>query len=260
MNIFQSIILGIVQGLTEFLPISSSGHLVLFERFIGIPSTNLTFEIILHLATLIAVIIYFRKDLLHLTVKEFFLLGIGTVPAVFVGLFFKDYIEQAFNSLTHIAIEFAVTGLILLWAQTLLSPKKEAKTTTEITKKNALIIGIWQAFAILPAISRSGSTVAGSLLLGVERERAFRFSFLLSIPAILGASILTLKDFFTGEEIFDQQLLIPYLIGAIFSFVFGLLSLAWFHQIIKKAQLWYFGVYCLLLSAGLFFYLLFLQK
>lgn len=249
MTILESIILGITQGLTEFLPVSSSGHLVIVEQLLGITSTALTFEIIVHLATLLAVIWYFRKDLLKIQLRELWLLGIGTIPAVLFGVFFKDWIEAAFNSLLQVSFELSITAALLFFAQHKLRQmsKGEIKGRTDITTKDAAIIGSWQAVAIMPAISRSGSTVAGALFLNIDREVAFRYSFLLSIPAILGAAVFQLMNVDFSQPFIASDL-IPYAFGFVFALVFGLLSLRWFHLVIKRLKLHYFGFYCLGLS------------
>lgn len=246
MNIFQAIIMGLVQGFTEFLPISSSGHLVITEKILRIPNADsILFEIIIHLATLCAVFIFFYKDILKLRVNDYVLLVIGTIPAVIFGLLFEDFIKNAFGSIFEVGIELLITAGLLFFAHQKLQQKTEDQThSTEVTPKQSLIIGIWQAIAILPGISRSGATVAGALFMNIERETAFRFSFLLSIPAILGAAVLAGIDIAQGEEVINQSLLLPYFIGAIAAFVSGLISLHWFKLVIKNSKLNYFGVYC----------------
>jgi undecaprenyl-diphosphatase len=255
-----SVILGIIQGLTEFLPISSSGHLAIAEYLFGFSSPSLFFEILVHLATLVAVIIFFRKEILKLRIYELFLLGIGTIPAVLVGLLLKDFIEQAFGSMLEIAIEFSITGALLLYAHKKLAAQKDEPLPEvdlkKITPLQAFIIGIWQAFAILPAISRSGATVVGALLLGIDRQTAFTFSFLLSIPAILGATVLEFSDLDSVKGL-PQIVILGYTLAFLFSLIFGLISLKWFQQVVKKTQMKWFAFYCFLLSAlvllGLFF-------
>lgn len=262
MNTLQAIVLGIIQGLTEFLPISSSGHLVVAEHFFGIQKTTLFFEVLIHVATLIAVLIYFRKEILRLRLRDYFLLGIGTIPAVIFTLVFKKFIEQAFTSIWEVVIEYSITGVLLLYAHQKLKkmPPTEKKEVDlkKITPKQSFIIGVWQAFAILPAISRSGATVTGSLLLGLDRETAFTFSFLLSIPAILGATVLELSDLAQFQSLTQTDLL-NYSLAFIFSMVLGLVSLQWFHQVIKKTHLSWFAYYCFALSAFLALLLLFVQ-
>lgn len=248
MTLVQAAILGIVQGLTEFLPISSSGHLALAERFFQLSSTSLHFEVAVHFATLLAVIVFFFQDILKLRIRDYVVLAIGTVPAVIVGLFFQDIVEQAFSSLWQIAIDFMITGVVLILTQRILDRSTDKKTETVVSAKKSFLIGIAQAIAIFPAISRSGSTVAAALNLRIERQTAFRFSFLLSIPAILGASTLTIVDILQQGGGTVEEPLSYFVIGGVFAFGFGIFSLRWFKKIIASAQLKYFGYYCCGLS------------
>ncbi len=195
MNVFQGIVLGIVQGLTEFLPISSSGHLVVFQKLFGIKEGALTFNVAVHFATVIAVIWIFREDILQMIKKPFskltLLVVVGTIPTAAIGLLFKDLFDEIFQSGKTLGIEFILTGLILWLAESIRGKNKGVDSTTYI---DASVIGVAQGIAILPAISRSGLTLAGALLMGLNREFALKFSFLMSIPPILGAALLDLKD------------------------------------------------------------------
>lgn len=253
MNLFQAAILGIVQGLTEFLPISSSGHLVIVEQFFGLRATSLHFEIAIHFATLLAVIVFFFSEIKRLKFQDYVTLAIGTVPAVLVGVLLKDLIEAAFSSLLEVAFEFMITGLTVLFAQKKLTEQEPNSGLKKISQKHSFLIGIAQAVAIFPAISRSGATVATALQLNVDRETAFKFSFLLSIPAILGATVLSLAEI--AREGFPQSESIDaYIVGAILAFIFGFVSLLWFRKIIQSMKLQYFGYYCCGLSVLLFVY------
>lgn len=263
MNILQATILGTIQGLTEFLPISSSGHLAIAEHFFGIQNTNLIFIVLIHLATLLAVCLYFRKTIVKMRLYELFILGVGTIPAVIFALLFKKFVEHAFDSLLEVAIEYIITAIMLLYAQRKLvqTATKEEHVEVDLKKISpvqAFIIGIWQAVAILPAISRSGATVVGALALGIDRETAFTFSFLLSIPAILGASILEFSDFSALQALTSTDL-INYTLAFGCSLIFGVISLQWFHQVVHKTKLQWFAYYCFALSA-LLFVLIFLGK
>lgn len=243
MTLIQALVLGFVQGMTEFLPVSSSGHLVITEHVLGI-SNVIVYDTLLHLATLLAVVIFFRKTIFSLRLKEWMLVGIGTIPAVVVGLLLKDSIESAFTSLLFVTASLFVTGSLLIMTHVLTSRKKsESLSTFSITAKRAIIVGIAQAIAIFPGISRSGSTTTVGILSGVQRKDAFTFSFLLALPAILGAGILQLKDVYQDGNALTQpwHLYIP---GAIMAFLFGLLSLQWFQYVVQKAKLQYFGYYC----------------
>lgn len=248
MTVLQAAILGVVQGVTEFLPVSSSGHLVIFEHLLGLKTDNsLLFEIIIHLATLAAVIAFFFKDILALKIRDYLNLVIATIPAVIVGLLFKDQIENAFGSLMFVGFTLLITAGFLFFAHYSNTKKREG-VSEEISPLKAFFIGIFQAAAIFPGVSRSGSTVSGAIIAKVERQKAFSFSFLMSIPAILGASVLSVLDIFQGQETFDQSMLLPYTAGAIAAFVVGLISLYWFKIIIKNMKLHYFAIYCVAVS------------
>jgi len=245
MTIFQSLILGIVQGVTEFLPVSSSGHLVLVQYLFGLQEVELSFDILLHLATLLAIIIFFWKQLWQLKFKDLFLIGLGTIPAVVVGLLFKDQIEGLFNAPKLVAVTLLVTGLINFGIDRLLDSKKATKP---VDYRSALLAGFFQAIAITPGISRSGSTVFGGMLGNLSREEAFRFSFFLAIPAILGASVLQLTDLPTGG--LNNLISLPYLVGVLGAFVAGILSLSLFKFMIEKAKFEWFGYYCFIVGFG----------
>jgi undecaprenyl-diphosphatase len=244
MNFFQAVLLGFVQGVTEFLPVSSSGHLAITQHFLGFEEANLAFDTFLHFGTLMAVILFFWKDLLKLKLKNWLIIAVGTIPAVFAGLLIKDYIEGIITSTVIVAGFLILTGIV-----NLLSDKKleQKDTTTEITFKTAFIIGLFQAVAIIPGISRSGSTLFGGLMQKLDRKEAFKFSFYLSIPAILGATLLQGLDVLEiGLNGISPAL---YLVGAITAFITGVSSLKVFKYIIEKARLEIFGWYCI--GAGL---------
>lgn len=192
MNTLQGLFLGVVQGLTEFLPISSSGHLVLFQRLFGISKGVLTFDIAVHLATLTSVIAVFYKDIITILKKPFgklpLLIVTATIPTAIIGLAFSSIIDKLFESGVTLGIEFLITGAIILFAE---SAGNKHKKLDKMNYLDAAIIGTAQGLAILPAVSRSGLTIAGALARGLDREFAAKFSFLVAIPAILGA---TAKD------------------------------------------------------------------
>ena len=257
MSYFDAILLGIIQGLTEFLPISSSGHLVLTQEILGVKQPGISFELILHLGTLLAVLVYFRRQLVALIRSIFdsnlmqersmimFIIA-GTIPAVIVGLFFKDYFEQAFGSPAFTSAMLIVTGLILF------ATKLVKKGDRQVTLLAAIIMGIGQALAILPGISRSGSTIATGMLFGVKPSDAAEFSFLLAIPAILGAVVLKIDDLLA----IDTALIGQYVVGTIFSFIFGLAAVSMLLAVIKRGKLEYFAYYCVAVGAvGLYFLL-----
>jgi len=240
MNFIQAILLGFIQGATEFLPVSSSGHLAIAQHFLGFKEANLAFDTFLHVGTLLAVILFFWKDLIKLKLKNLLVIAVGTIPAVFVGLIIKNYIESIITSTIIVACFLIVTGIV-----NLISDKKlnQEDTVSEISFKNAFIIGLFQAVAIIPGISRSGSTLFGGLMQKLSRKDAFKFSFYLSIPAILGATLLQ------GLDVLEMGLngISPhlYLIGATAAFITGVSSLKIFKYIIDKARLEVFGWYCI---------------
>lgn len=254
MTIFQAIILGLVQGLTEFLPVSSSGHLALIQKFFRLENT-LSFDIIVHLATLLAVIYFFRKTLISLINQTFIAIKkgkisqiptiitviiISTIPAVIFGFLIKDYLDY-FSSFLFIAIGFFITSFLIFISSNL---KNQKSLNREISIKQGFIIGIFQALAIFPSISRSGATFTAGLLQKIEPQTAFNFSFLLSIPAILGAVVLDLP---TLASIENQQ--IPaFLLGFLAAFITGFLALKLFKNLVVKNKLIYFGFYTLILG------------
>jgi len=259
MDIIQAIILGIVQGLTEFLPVSSSAHLVFVTDILGLPQ-NVAFDTILHLGTLVAVVGYFRKDVLKIITsfinsiidvfhgkfkeglqeepfkKLSWLLIIGTIPAGLAGILLQKQFESLFNSLFYVGIFLLITGFLLWGAERVKTGHKDEQ---DMTLKNALVIGIFQAIAIAPGISRSGATISAGLFSGLNRELAARFSFLLSIPAILGAAVVQVKDI-NGIDV-NAAVLIA---GFLASMIFGYLAIKLLLKIIKERTLMIFAYYC----------------
>ncbi len=244
MSILESIVLGIVQGLCEFLPISSSGHLELAQRILGIEAPGLLLDTLLHAGTLLAVCVYFRKDIWKLIKnplgKEVRLLVVATIPAVVVTLLLGDLIDSLFSG-ALLGISFLLTTGVLALASTFHG------TREELTYKDAGIMGLFQAAALLPGLSRSGSTISGGAISGVARESAARFSFLMSIPAILGALVFQLKDLLDGAPLGNLEAL-PLTIGVAVAAVSGLFAIRFMMHIIRKAKLQWFGVYTLVLG------------
>jgi undecaprenyl-diphosphatase len=265
MDFLKAILVGIIQGLTEFLPISSSAHLVLIEDILHFNIGGLTFEVAVHFGTLLAVMLYFYDEVLKMVVAPFYIshlfspvkqkesvwskylifdlfIIVATIPAAFVGLLFEDQIEAAFNSPVLALFMLSVTGLILL------SYRFVKERDVPLTMSKSFLIGIAQAFAIIPGISRSGSTIMTGIWTGLDKETAAKFSFLLSIPAILGATILKFSDILSGSHSSHELLLI--FVATIASFISGYIAIAFLISIIKKNKLDYFGYYCLIISIG----------
>ena len=244
MGILESIVLGIVQGLTEFLPVSSSGHLVLLQNVFGVSEPQLFFDTMLHFGTLIAVVVVLWKNILDLFRKPIRLLYlvIATIPAIIVTLFFKDFIEHTFTG-AYLGYGFLLTAIFLTAAE-LLSGRVRKKR--DINAGVSLAMGAMQAIAIFPAISRSGSTIAGGLACGLNRKAAATFSFLMSIPAILGSVAVQ------GYEIFKESALpadlLPTIIGMVFAAVSGYFAVKFMIALISKKKLYGFAIYVTILG------------
>ncbi|CAM3284414.1 MULTISPECIES: undecaprenyl-diphosphate phosphatase [Brevibacillus] len=246
--LLEYIFLGIVQGLTEFLPISSTGHLVLFRQLFGLSEIGLLFDTMLHFGTLIAVIVVFWPQIKQLIANPFSklarLLVVGTIPTAVIGLAFEDYFEEISRTGVTIGWEFLATGIII-W--TVESMRKGHRKFDQINYTDALIIGTLQGAAILPAISRSGLTIAGSLLRGIDRSDAARFSFLLSLPAILGAC--TLQTVKLTQNPLDTATLIPMVVGTMFAAIAGYFAIRWMLKIISTGSMKGFAIYVWILGA-----------
>jgi undecaprenyl-diphosphatase len=245
--LLEHIFLGIVQGLTEFLPISSTGHLVLFRKLFGLQEVGLLFDTMLHFGTMIAVVIVFWPQIKHVIMNPFGklarLLVVGTIPTAVIGLAFEDYFEEISRTGVTIGWEFLATGVII-WAVE--SMRRGNRKMDQINYADALIIGTLQGAAILPAISRSGLTIAGSLMRGIDRADAARFSFLLSLPAILGASALqTVK---LAKAPMETASLIPLIIGTMFAAIAGYVAIRWMLKIISTGSMKGFAVYVWILG------------
>jgi len=249
----EALILGIIQGLTEFLPISSTGHLYLGRNLFGLQEAGLLLDTMLHVGTLLAVFVFYKNEFVKIIRNPFskltFLLIVGTIPAVVIGLLFKDYFEEISKTGVTIGWEFLVTGLFLWIAD---SAKNGYKKMDDISYTDAFIIGSFQAAAILPAISRSGFTIVAALWRKLDRETAAYFSFLLSTPAIVGAVILQSLDLFsgTGEEISLSALVI----GILSSALFGYFAVKWMIGFLKKRSLKPFAVYVWILGFAVLFF------
>lgn len=250
MDFIEAIILGLIQGFTEFLPVSSSGHLELAKTILGdtsVPQESLTFTVVLHFATALSTIVIFRKEIAEIFKGLFqfkwneemqFSLKIiaSMIPAVVVGLLFEKELEAFFGGkILLVGCMLLITALLLLLAD------KAKNTNKKVTFLNSVIIGISQAIAMLPGISRSGATISTSVLLGVDRTRAARFSFLMVVPLILGK---VAKDILGGEISFANSDIMPLTVGFFAAFISGLLACTWMITLVKKSKLSYFAIYC----------------
>ncbi|MCF8001537.1 MAG: undecaprenyl-diphosphate phosphatase [Halanaerobiales bacterium] len=255
MEIIKIVILGIVQGLTEFLPISSSGHLVILQKLFAINENQLLISVLLHFGTLIPVLIVFRKDIFEiLSFKKnkrhfIFLIIIASIPTALIGIFFEDFFENLFSSTISTAFMLIVTGFILLLGDRLANYDS---TITKFKWLNAIIVGLAQGIAIIPGISRSGSTITASLIQGLKKEDAARFSFILSIPVIGGAGLLEVSDAINiGVNNFNITAMILGVLSAIIS---GYIAIKYFIYILKKQKLIYFSYYCWILGTIILIY------
>jgi undecaprenyl-diphosphatase len=246
MDILQALILGVVQGLTEFLPISSSGHLLIFQKLMEVDMENIvTFDLALHFATLIAVVAVLWRDVWEMIRHPFskltLLVVVGTIPTVVIGFLFMDTFESLLQSGISVGIEFLFTGVILLYAE---SVNHRQKRLEEMKFSDAVVVGISQGVAILPAVSRSGLTLAGSLFRGLNREFALRFSFLMSIPAILGPVLLDIVDFIQGDKVATLGMdPTAFILGMLAAAVSGYLAVRFMLRIFTKWSLKVFSYY-----------------
>jgi undecaprenyl-diphosphatase len=252
MSIFEALVLGAVQGITEFLPVSSSGHLVLFQKIIGISEPVLLFDILLHGGTLIAIFLVLRRDiwaLLKNPIQPLTLyLAVATIPAALAGFFLNDFIEAAFSGGALLGYAFIFTSLALFAAEYLADLSRWERRSGDINWLDALIIGLLQAVAIMPAVSRSGLTLSGALVRKLERGFAARFSFLMAIPVILGALALQLKEFLTRETGDTAIALAPMLAGTASAALVGIVSVSLMLKIVRERSLKGFGVYTAVLG------------
>ncbi len=254
MEIIDAIILGIIQGLTEFLPVSSSGHLELGKAILGdnsVPEESLLFTVILHFATALSTIVVFRKDVWEIISgllqfkwneesKFSIKIILSMLPAIFIGLFFEEQLEAFFGgNVRFVGFMLLITAVLLYFAD------KATNTNKKVSFKNAFIVGISQAIAMLPGISRSGATISTSVLLGVDKSKAARFSFLMVVPLIFGKIA---KDLLSGDLTFTGENNLAMGAGFIAAFIAGLAACTWMIKLVRKSKLSYFAIYCLVVG------------
>jgi len=251
-ELLKAISLGIIQGLTEFLPISSTGHLLIGRKLFGLSEAGLFFDTMLHFGTLISIIIIFWDQIIYMLKKPFsklsILIVVGTIPTAVIGLTFEDFFEGISRTGATVGWEFMITGLILWFADH--TKKNGYKDIDQISLKDAFLIGTLQGAAILPAISRSGLTIAGSLFRGIKKEDAANFSFLISLPAILGAVVLQTMKILNGVETASLDVIgiIPMIIATLTAAISGYVAVKWMLQILQKGSLKIFSYYVWILG------------
>ena len=252
MDWIEALILGLVQGLTEYLPVSSSGHLAIGSYLFGIEGEeNLAFTVAVHVATVLSTLVILWKEIdwifrglfkceMNAETKYVLNIVVSMIPVGIVGVFFKDYVEEVFGSgLVIVGCMLLLTAALLTFSYIAKPRKKE-----QISLRDAFIIGLAQACAVMPGLSRSGSTIATGLLLGNKKESLAQFSFLMVIPPILGEALLDVVKGLKGEEAFGGIDMMPLAIGFIAAFVSGCIACKWMINIVKKGKLIYFGIYC----------------
>lgn len=255
-EIIKALIVGIVQGLTEFLPVSSSGHIVIAQEILGLQfgeEENLLFAIVLHFATALSTVVVFRKDIAQIfkgllqfkwneELKFSLKIVLSMIPAALVGVLLKDTLEDLFSNLRLVGFMLLITAILLYFAD------RARNTGKDVSFKDSFIIGLAQAVAaLLPGISRSGSTISTAILLGDDKSKAARFSFLMVLPLILGATAKMYLDASTDSNaagMWDNFDLMPLVVGFLAAFFSGLLACKWMINFVKKAKLTYFSIYC----------------
>lgn len=264
MSVIEAIILGVVQGLTEFIPVSSSGHLVILHKIFGSDSTNLSFDVALHFGTLMALLIYFRKDVINLAKALFikssqtklaWILAFATIPAAITGFTLENLLESRLRSSNVVAITLIIGAILMLLAEKWAKHDKRPKTKLNNTSlKQGLGIGVAQTFALLPGFSRSGSTITAGVFAGLDRSSATRFAFLLGIPIMVGA---VLKVFLSSEGLgnISSQTNI-FFIGALTAFISGLFAIKFMLKFLSKNSLNSFAYYRIALGVIVFAYTL----
>ena len=272
LELIKAIVLGVVQGLTEFLPVSSSAHLVIVPWLMGWSFPSLLFDTMLHWGTLLAVLVVFWRDFLDLIAAWFqsisrrsladpnarlaWFILVGTIPAVVAGVLFKDRIEEMFTNVRAVGFFMLVTAALLAGSEQLVKRAKEWRLLEQMTWTDAVIIGCMQAVALLPGISRSGSTISAGLARGIRRDLAARFSFLLGTPAILGAGLLQLVSVVRHDAGQVTGNVLPLMAGFIAAAITGILVIRFLLRYLRSHTLYVFSVYCLivgLLTIGLSF-------
>jgi len=276
MSLWESVILGIIQGITEFLPISSTAHMLILPRLFRITIPGVGYSVFLHFGTWLALIIFFRQELGEIffsfirraklppevnpgqgnqSRRLVKLILVACIPTAFIGLVFKEFLESFFNNLTAIAFFLIAGGVIMFYGEEKFVPP--GKELPQMSFRDALFVGFLQGGAIIPGISRSGVTIAGGLRRGLTRELSFRYAFLLAIPTILGATGVKIYDFFSGREPLEWKTTV---IGMFTAALFGYLSIIFLLNYIRRRKLYLFAGYCIILGIGMLLQIYFIGR
>ncbi|MBF0493625.1 MAG: undecaprenyl-diphosphate phosphatase [Candidatus Omnitrophica bacterium] len=251
MTLFYAILSGVVQGLTEFLPVSSSGHLAILQHLFGIKESELFFDVCLHLGTLLAVLVYFRKDIIQIFAKKNFLwmvcIVVATIPGVAAGVLFKHSIENVFLDFKKLGWMYLITGAVLIAAH--FAQKTRAAAPRAMSVWKAVFVGVAQALALFPGISRSGMTVSAGIFAGLKEEDVYKFSFILSIPIIFGAALFEMLHIENFTALKGN--LLNYSAGVAASFLVGLAGIAILIKVLNSKRLVLFGIYCFCLALAI---------
>lgn len=250
MAISQAIISGIVQGITEFFPISSSGHLAILHALFSFKQPMLAFDVFLHFGTLISIVVFFRKDIVNMLQKDRALLKfiiIGSIPTFIIGILFKDIVESFFTMPWLIGFFLVLTGIFLLFASFSAMYWKIVRRTRPLGMANSIIIGIAQGISVIPGISRSGTTIGTGLIAGLNEEVALKFSFLMALPAVLGANLLKARQI-CGNLISIEA--VPFIAGAVAAMLTGFFAIKVLFGILRKNLFFLFGIYCILMGSA----------
>ncbi|WP_078391290.1 undecaprenyl-diphosphatase UppP [Shouchella patagoniensis] len=268
MSLLEAIILGLVQGLTEFLPISSSAHLIIVQSMFNMTFDGFSFEILLHLASVLAVILYYRNDLIEI-IRGFFAffknrtpqnksmfffaiyLVVATAITGIAGIMFEDYISETFKAPIFIALALVVTGLFLIIIERFV--RHGNRTEKEMTIWDSIFVGLGQCLALVPGLSRSGTTLIVGMFAGLSKETAVRFSFLLSIPVILGSSVLAIDDLTSGV-LLEQTEILALSLSFIVTFIASWLGIVFFINLVRRSKLVYFAIYCFIVAILVFIF------
>ncbi len=239
MTVFEAATLGVIQGITEWLPISSSGHLVLYQQIAGV-DTPLLFDVLLHFASLLVILVVFRRRIAEILRSSEYIRNIilGSIPIALAGFLTRDIVEAARSNMTVVSVALIITGFFLFLT------RFSTERTNKIAAPKSIAIGISQAVALFPGISRSGATISTGMLLGISRENSAEFSFILAVPAILGATLFETVEVVRAGPL-EKSLIMPLSMGMVISFIVGYFSLKLLLKVVKSRKFFWFSFYCI---------------